>query len=108
MNTTSEKQKMTSSTSSTVEINKSTNTPANAITDADNHTWYSTEFGEFRVSKSRWGTYTSYDKEGNGLVTGLTEEAVITVTPMHLEANSPGYDGKYDGSKFSSSAGVKL
>ncbi len=92
---------------STTEAPTSVDVPANAVV-VDNYTWYATEFGQFRVEASRWGTYSSYDKDGQQLVTGLTEEAVLAVTPMHLEANSPDYDGKYDGSKFSSSVGVKL
>ncbi len=92
---------------STLEPSTSVDVPDNAVV-VDNYTWITTEYGQFRIEPSRWGTYTSYDKDGTQLVTGLTEEAVLTITPMHLEANSPGYDGKYDGSKFSSSVGVKL
>ena len=92
---------------STVEAPTSVDVPENSVV-VDNYTWYASDYGQFRIEKSRWDLYTSYDKDGIGLVTGLTEEAVLNVTPMHLEANSPDYDGKYDGSKFSSSVGVKL
>ena len=92
---------------STLEAPTSVDISDNAVV-VDNYTWIATEFGQYRVEASRWGTYSSYDKDGQQLVTGLTEEAVLAVTPMHLEANSPGYDGKYDGATFSSSVGVKL
>ena len=94
-------------TNSTIETTKTVDVPANTVV-VDNYTWYATEWGQFRVEQSRWGTYTSYDKDGNGLVTGGTEDAVLTITPMHFEANSPDYDGKFDGATFSSSVGVKL
>ena len=92
---------------STIEVTKSVDVPANAVV-VDSYTWYATEWGQFRIEKSRWGLYTSYNKDGLQLVTGMTEDAVVAITPMHLEANSPDYDGKFDGSKYSSSAGVKL
>lgn len=94
-------------TVSTLESPTSVDVPANAVV-VDGYVWHTCEFGQFRIEESRWGLFSSYNKDGLQLVTGLTEEAVLTVTPMHLEANSPGYDGKYDGSKFSSSVGVKL
>ena len=92
---------------STTESPTSVHVPENSVV-VDNYTWHAADYGQFRIEKSRWGLFTSYDKDGIGLVTGLTEEAVLDVTPMHLEANSPDYDGKYDGSKYSSSVGVKL
>ena len=33
--------------------------------------------GAFTVYKTRWGTYASNDKEGNGLCSGLDKQAVI-------------------------------
>ena len=104
MTTTTAERKTTTSTKSAA---KATTVPDDAVV-VDNYVWHATEFGKFRVEESRWGTFISIDKDGQQLVTGLTEEAVITVTPMHLEANSPDYDGKYDGAQFSSSVGVKL
>jgi len=92
---------------STAEAPTSVDVPENSVV-VDNYIWHASDYGQFRVEESRWGTYCSYDKDGNGLVTALTEEAVMAVTPMHLEANSPDYDGKYDGATFSSSVGVKL
>ena len=40
--------------------------------------------GAFSVFKTRWGTYASRDKEGNGLCSGLDKEAVIFWSREHL------------------------
>ena len=107
MTTKSASKETTSSTASATEAAKAISIPETAVV-VNNYTWHTTEFGQFRIEKSRWGLYTSYNKDGLQLVTGLTEDAVLSITPMHLEANSSDYDGKFDGSKYSSSAGVKL
>ena len=46
--------------------------------------------GAFSVFRTRWGTYASRDKEGNGLCSGLDKEAVIFWAREHLNgyANS--------------------
>ena len=44
------------------------------------YVWYTSGHGDYRIERSRWGTYTSYDREGQGLITGLTEESVHTAT----------------------------
>ena len=62
----------------------------------DNYAWFTCEHGQYRVLKTRFGLYKSIDKEGNDLLTGLTEEGVHSCTPMHMLANAPGYDGRYD------------
>lgn len=40
--------------------------------------------GAFTVFKTRWGTYASRDKEGNGLCSGLDKEAVCFWSREHL------------------------
>jgi len=40
--------------------------------------------GAFTIFKTRWGTYASRDKEGNGLCSGLDKDAVIYWTREHL------------------------
>ena len=40
--------------------------------------------GAFVVYTTRWGTYSSKDKHGNGLVCGLDKEAVIFWSREHL------------------------
>lgn len=39
----------------------------------------------FYVEKKRWGTYQSYDKDGKGLVTSLSEEQCISATRFILK-----------------------
>ena len=39
----------------------------------------------FTVDKARWGTWRSYDAEGKGLVTSLTESACIDATRCYLK-----------------------
>ena len=58
-------------------------------------TWYTCPYGDFVIRATRF-IYASYDRDGNPLVFGGTPEAVATMTPVHLESKSPGYDGKYD------------
>ena len=65
-------------------------------TTLDNYEWTTCEYGQYRVEKTRWGTYRSIDKEGNSLVIGANEEAVHTMTPVHMYAHTPEYDGRYD------------
>ena len=54
----------------------------------------------FTVDKARWGTWSSYDHEGNGLVTSLTEEACINATRSYLKWKQDGFTenvSSYDG-----------
>ena len=49
--------------------------------------------GAFTVFKTRWKTYASRDKEGNGLCSSLDRDAVIFWSREHLNgfANSTSY-----------------
>jgi len=57
----------------------------------------------FHVKQSRWKTWTSYDKDGNSLITSLTEETCIAATRFYLKGKQEGfsetqtYSGKVDG-----------
>ena len=54
----------------------------------------------FTVDKAIWGTYRSYDVEGKGLVTSLTEEACINATRCYLKWQQDGFTdsaSSYDG-----------
>ena len=62
----------------------------------DEYAWFTCEHGQYRVAKTRFGLYKSIDKEGNNLLTALTEDGVHACTPLHLLAKAPGYDGRYD------------
>ena len=45
----------------------------------------------FYVEKCSWGTYKSYDKEGNGLVTSLSEEQCTSATLFYLKGRQEGF-----------------
>lgn len=57
----------------------------------------------FYVEQKKWGTWQSYDKDGNGLVTSLTEEQCISATRFILKGRQEGflesrfYDGEVGG-----------
>ena len=60
--------------------------------------------GVFTVDKARWGTFRSYDSEGKGLITSLSEEACVNATRFYLKAQQEGftegatsYDGEVGG-----------
>ena len=46
----------------------------------------------FYVEKARWGTWKSYDKEGKGLITSLTEENCIRATRFYLKGLQEGWE----------------
>lgn len=57
----------------------------------------------FYVEKKKWGTWQSYDKDGNGLITSLTEDQCISATRFYLKGKQEGfleskvYDGEVGG-----------
>ena len=60
--------------------------------------------GAFTVDRARWGTFRSYDHEGKGLVTSLTEDACIAATRCYLKwqqeeftDGATSYDGEVGG-----------
>jgi hypothetical protein len=54
----------------------------------------------FYVEKRRWGTYQSYDKDGTGLVTSLSEEQCTSATRFYLKGRQEGFteSATYEGS----------
>ena len=56
--------------------------------------------GAFTVDKTRWGTWRSYDADGKGLVTSLTEETCVYATRCYLKWRQDGFTenaSSYDG-----------
>jgi hypothetical protein len=54
----------------------------------------------FTVDKARWGTWRSFDSEGQGILTSLTEEECIRATRWCLKARQEGFTDQaatYDG-----------
>lgn len=45
----------------------------------------------FFVKQQKWGTWNSYDKEGKGLVTSLTEDQCISTTRYILKGRQEGF-----------------
>jgi len=45
----------------------------------------------FYVEQQGWGTWKSYDKEKNGLITSFTEEQCISATRFYLKGRQEGF-----------------
>ena len=60
----------------------------------------------FTVDKASWGTWRSYDAEGKGLVTSLTEEACINATRSYLKWQQEGFTN--EATSYDGVVGVKL
>ena len=55
---------------------------------------------EFRIEQKRFGTWTSYSKEGEGILTTINKEHLISSTRWYLRAKREGFPEKgiqYDG-----------
>ena len=72
------------------------------------HEWYETPYGEFRVEEKRFGTWTSYRKNGEALITGLTKEVVIDGTKFHLEGVATNWANCTTSQSYSGTVGGKL
>lgn len=54
----------------------------------------------FRVEEKKWGTWTSYDKEGKELITSLQKELCVSATRWYLKEKQEGFvenEVKYEG-----------
>jgi hypothetical protein len=54
----------------------------------------------FRVEEKKWGTWSSYDKEGKELITSLQKELCISATRWYLKEKQEGFvenQVKYEG-----------
>ena len=54
----------------------------------------------FRVEQKRFGTWISYDKESQGILTTLSKEHLISATRWYLRAKQEGFPDQtiqYDG-----------
>ena len=72
------------------------------------HEWFETEWGEFRVEQKRFGTWTSYRKNGEALITALTREVVIQGTKFHLEGVATNWANAITSKPFDGIVGGKL
>ena len=62
----------------------------------EGYDWITTDYGDYRIEETRWKMFRSVDRDGNALVIGMTEQAVRDMTPIHMFAHTPDYDGSYD------------
>ena len=83
-------------TTETLTKTKSTPTETIPTVTTDSYDWHTCANGQYRIETTRYGLFKSIDKLGNDLITGLTEEAIHACTPLHLLAQQPDYDGRYD------------
>jgi hypothetical protein len=60
----------------------------------------------FRVEEQRWGTWRSYNKEGNGIITSLHKDKCINATRWYLKNKQEGF--KETEVKYESVVGGKL
>jgi hypothetical protein len=53
----------------------------------------------FYVEEKKYGLWSSYDKEGNGVITALTEDECVRATRWYLKAKQEGFEETqtYDG-----------
>ena len=46
----------------------------------------------FRIEEKSWGTWSSYDKEGGGIVTSSSKEQCILATRFYLKGKQEGFE----------------
>ena len=70
------------------------------MSEQQDYEWYETPYGKFRVEQKRFGTWTSYSKDGEGILTTLSKEHLISSTRWYLRAKQEGFPDptiQYDG-----------
>ena len=70
--------------------------------------WHETPYGNFRVAKTRFGTWNSFGEDGTPLITGLTEETVVGGTRFHLEGVATNWANCITSQQFDGTVGGKL
>ena len=76
--------------------------------DHETYEWYTTPYGDFRIEQRRFGTWTSFDKDGKALITGGTREAVLQGTAFHLEGVATNWANCTTSKQFDGTVGGKL
>jgi hypothetical protein len=59
----------------------------------------------FFIKQQKWGTWDSYDKDENPLITSLTEESCIAATRFYLKGKQEGFS---DSKHYEGEVGGKL
>lgn len=60
----------------------------------------------FFIKKQAWGTFVSVHKDGNALITSLTEDQCLNATRWYLKAKQEGFPS--DSKSYDSVVGGKL
>ena len=76
--------------------------------DYETYEWYDTPYGEFRVEQKRFGTWSSYGKDGTPFITALTKEVCISGTRFHLEGVATNWANCTTSKQFDGTVGGKL
>ena len=74
----------------------------------ETYEWYDTPYGEFRVEQKRFGTWSSYGKDGTPFITALTKEVCISGTRFHLEGVATNWENCRTSKPFDGIVGGKL
>lgn len=59
----------------------------------------------FYVQKQKWGTWNSFDKDNQPLITSLTEDSCISATRFYLKGRQEGFS---ESQTYESEVGGKL
>ena len=62
----------------------------------------------FFVEEKKYGLWSSYDKEGNGIITSLTEDECVRATRWYLKAKQEGEFDKTEQKTYDSFVEGKL
>jgi hypothetical protein len=62
----------------------------------------------FYIAQKKWGTWSSYTPNGEGIITSLTEEKCISATRWYLKAKQENQFDKEDQKTYDSVVGGKL
>lgn len=75
----------------------------------NNYTWHQQgNYAKFRIEESRFGLFTSITEDGERMITALTYDICLRLTPKHQWTKSPEYDGSAHLSTHSGFVGGKL
>lgn len=61
----------------------------------------------FTVRKQRWGTFVSYDLEGNAIITSLSLDKCVAATSWYLKAKQDGFESS-ESRTYEGTVGGKL
>jgi len=74
-----------------------------------NYTWHQQgDYQRFRIKETRYGLFVSVLEDGTELITALTYDICLRMTPFYQETKAPDYDGRYNLSTFDGRVGGKL